>query len=258
MGFRYLGRPKVFAEPLGMASAGQSLAGYIAGLPNDLIVWRDWSSAVYQDSGATTPATGTDPVGYWEDRSGNGYHATRDSDTTRPTLTTVNGKRALDFDGSNDYLHVALSESAGNWTWIFAIEPDDVPAGAGQYLLDIATGRLILAYASGSGSPENAAVYDGDWSDIAADISGVQILTFELIGGTTQAKVYRNGVQIGSAFTYTQLALGGANQALGAFNNGGGAWFDGRIIFELGVAGALSTTDFNRIHSLLAAELSLT
>lgn len=220
----------------------------------NIVCLHDWNSTFFQDSGATTPATGTDPVGYWQDRSGNGYHATRASDTTRPTLTTQNGKNVLNFDGANDWLHLALSEIAGTFTWIIAFQPDDVP-GVPQYLIDIATGRLILAWGTGSGGGNFTSVYDGTWRDIALQTAGIQILTFELVNGTNTSKLYKNGIQIGSNFTYAQKALGGAAQAIGAFNNGAGTWFDGRICLNLCISGVLDATTFTNLHNSIKREL---
>jgi hypothetical protein len=53
------------------------------------------------DSGTLTPSTG--PVSEWRDKAKGSVFAQLDFNN-RPTLTTINGKTALLFDGSNDTL----------------------------------------------------------------------------------------------------------------------------------------------------------
>ena len=72
-----------------------------------LSLWLDAAAAdaLYQNSDGTVPATAPgDPVGYWRDRSGTGLTAVTADATKRPLVATVNGRRALDFDGVNDTL----------------------------------------------------------------------------------------------------------------------------------------------------------
>jgi hypothetical protein len=47
-------------------------------------------------------------VSSWKDKSGNGYDATQPTSASRPTYRTnqVNGKPTIQFDGSNDHLHL--------------------------------------------------------------------------------------------------------------------------------------------------------
>jgi len=78
--------------------------------PTDLggcLLWLDASYGLYQDAAGTTPAVlDTDPVGMWQDRSGNAHNATQSTDNARPALklTIVNGLPVLRFDGSDDCL----------------------------------------------------------------------------------------------------------------------------------------------------------
>jgi hypothetical protein len=56
-------------------------------------------------SGVHTPATASsDPVGYWQDKSGNGRHLTQAISGSRPSLlpTGISSKPCLNFDGTDD------------------------------------------------------------------------------------------------------------------------------------------------------------
>lgn len=77
----------------------------IAGLE----VWLDASdlSTLYQDSGGVTPVTDDgQTVGYWADKSGNGNDFSQGTAANEPRYDAaeINGRSALYFDGSSDYL----------------------------------------------------------------------------------------------------------------------------------------------------------
>lgn len=85
------------------------------------VIVLDHLSDFYQDSARTTPATATDPVGSWSDRSGNGFHASA-SGASRPTLSTLGGEAALLWDGADDLMTIANDAAFADleaWT-IFA------------------------------------------------------------------------------------------------------------------------------------------
>ena len=56
--------------------------------PNDisnLLVWLRSDIGVYQDSAGTTPTIYyDDPVGFWQDQSGNSNHAVQSPDASKP------------------------------------------------------------------------------------------------------------------------------------------------------------------------------
>lgn len=82
-------------SPSELFSGGQSGAWYD---PSDL-------STLFQDSGATIAVTTDgDPVGYIEDKSGNGNHATQSNSAYRPVYRTNGTEHWIDFSGSDDRL----------------------------------------------------------------------------------------------------------------------------------------------------------
>lgn len=77
-----------------------------------LQLWLDASdvSGMAQLSNGTTAVTADDdPVGYWADKSGNGYHATQTDNNNRPKyrVGVRNGRSTLRWDGTNDSYRVA-------------------------------------------------------------------------------------------------------------------------------------------------------
>lgn len=165
-----------------------------------------------------------DAVHTWTDESGQSNHATQSTAAKRPIYKTgiVNGKPVVRFDGIDDGMQLTsdVSEAISDHTIIFVVDPDSVPAD-GEYLLDSANGRLILAH-SGPGSPGDIEVYDGGgWRNIAATAIGWQILTFNL--DDVAAEVFRDGASIGSDAAYvrqntrTPIGLGAVNDISAAF-----------------------------------------
>jgi hypothetical protein len=71
-----------------------------------LVGWYDSSdlATLRQNANGTGAVTNGDPVGYWQDKSGTGNHATQSVSTSRkPTLalSSTNGKASLSFDNAS-------------------------------------------------------------------------------------------------------------------------------------------------------------
>jgi hypothetical protein len=109
-----------------MASFGYTVLGFGGGGPSfspsdlaNLWGWYDSSvlSSLWQDDGRTTAVTSDgDPVGAWDDLSGNGRHALQSSAGGKPTYKTTVGGNAtsLSFDG-------------GDWLDATSNDPDWAP-----------------------------------------------------------------------------------------------------------------------------------
>lgn len=103
-----------------VAVFGSDLVTWYGNSVDDL--WRAQSSGgpvtLYQDSAGLTPVTATgQSVGWVVDQSGNGYHLTQSTATSRPILNLdAQGKAALYFDGTDDRLQTASSVNMGGAT----------------------------------------------------------------------------------------------------------------------------------------------
>jgi hypothetical protein len=90
-----------------------------------LQLWLPASGTYWQDSDRTIPATAdNDPVGAWDDASGNGRHMIQPTSGSRPLLktATANGRHGLLFDGVDDTLIGPLTTvtTGGTVTFIVA------------------------------------------------------------------------------------------------------------------------------------------
>ena len=82
-----------------------------------LYSWHRGDLGTYQTSGGSAAGADGDPIGEWQDQSGNGYHLAQSTAGNRPTLQTneLNGHPVVRCDGSNDRLQAAL---ASDWTFL--------------------------------------------------------------------------------------------------------------------------------------------
>lgn len=115
----------------------------------NLQLWLDASdvSGMRQLSDGTTAVTAdADPVGYWADKSGNGYHATQSTTNNRPSYRTGvrNGRSTLRWDGNNDSFRVASLPLDATIS-VFVVAQFNVAGTGGN-----ATGNLFIEHSATS------------------------------------------------------------------------------------------------------------
>jgi hypothetical protein len=115
-----------------------------------LVGWWDAS-----DNASITLASGF--VSQLDDKSGSGYHLSQSAEAARPSLSTVNGKQFLLFDGSNDW----LTRSVG-------VDPTGtVFAVAATYYITPGTSvqQNVLAYGRASPTTQTHAfgIFNASW-----------------------------------------------------------------------------------------------
>ena len=171
----------------------QQIANLVAA--NDGVLFINDISTMYQDAAGTTPVTAVDdPVGRWEDQSGNGNHATQSTAAARPLWTgdTVQG------DAVDDWLKTSFTqaENALNIAVAYATVPATtgsvkVAAGHGSALEN---SRAFLSMGAGGN-------YSFGWMDdyaapagAAAESNVVQIMS----GDENSGQMFVNNQQVGS------------------------------------------------------------
>lgn len=105
--------------PLTFPGRSMSPLGSSAGLPftplsiSGLRIWLKADAGTYQTAGGSPAVSDGDPVGQWQDQSGNGYHVTQATAGFRPTLKlAIRGSLpVIRFDGIDDSLIVVLGSN---------------------------------------------------------------------------------------------------------------------------------------------------
>jgi hypothetical protein len=98
---------------LGLATLGIPLAfggsSEFSPLSLSPVLWLKADAGTYQSSGGSAATADSDPVGEWQDQSGNGNHVTQGTGTAKPLLklNVQNSLPGVLFDGSDDILAVA-------------------------------------------------------------------------------------------------------------------------------------------------------
>lgn len=123
-----------------------------------------------------------------------------------------NGKfgKALDFDGSNDYVNLTGIGDSGITHTISFWANSRNSSNNGKYVLDVQSGRILVGW--GSDTAGQIGIYDGTWRLFGNSPSANiwHYLTFVLDGSTSKMKMYLNGTQYGSELDYTPSAIGGS------------------------------------------------
>lgn len=216
-----------------------------------LALWLDASAAgdLYQNSDGTVPAVNAgDPVGYWRDRSGNNRHATQATGGSRPVVGTLNSRRALTFDGSNDFLSGTNPFTlAQPTTWLLVAKANgSIGASVGQNVFDGSTNRQAIFRLAGtdriSAFAGSTASVDGTWGTstqrlVGAEFNGSSSRLF-IDGAVSPA------VNPGTG-SYTYGSVGTFDGSLAQWN--------GNICELLLFSRALTTAERQRIERYLAA-----
>ena len=198
-------------------------------------------------------------VARWQDKSGNARHATQSTSSKRPVRKTnqQNGLDALQLDGANGCFGISMSLGASNWTYFFAVRPATSSSNNNvRYLFDSETGRLIVAQHA-SGSYNSVGFFDGTWKEVALATTASQVLTYKLDSSGTNARIYRNGVAVGSAASYTQKSIDGAVGLFSAYDQAGGR-ADGLVYEVLLYNSALSDANRALVENYLIAKWGIT
>jgi hypothetical protein len=90
-----------------LATLGAGGAGFVPTQLAGLQLWLKGGAGTFQDTGLTTAAVADgDPVGGWQDQSGQGHNAIQGTAAAKGTLklNVKNGKSVVRFDGVDDYL----------------------------------------------------------------------------------------------------------------------------------------------------------
>ena len=212
--------------------------------------WYDPSdlSTLFQSSNGTTAVAVGDPVGYIEDKSGNGNHAIQATSAKRPTLRESGGLYYLEFNGAQglttssidftatDTMTSCLGLKKDNSDTASLIETSNNVFGSGNSgvfrLLSTTAGLYrhqskgtILSNADGTVAPPATSVLLAQ-SKISTDFNILRIDGTQLGSGTTN--------QGTGNFTSQPLNVG-------ARNNGSNLFLTGRI-YSLIIRNVLSSS----------------
>jgi len=241
-------------------TAGAFSPTSIAGLQ----MWFDASDAstLYDATSGGSLVAADGPVARWQDKSGNGRHATQGSSSRQPTRKAAfrNGLDAIALNNSSLSLPNFTIEA--EWNFFIAFSPatatTDVRIVFGSE--NSANFQWVqLSQTSAFGQSSNNTgwfSWAGSPRPIAAATTGPQVLTwvFDSADGT----MYRNTTSLGSAGKGFSTTFGRGASALFSVNHGGNSYADGHAYEVLFYSGTLSANDRASIQSYLMAKWAIT
>ena len=197
-------------------------------------------STMYQDSAGTTPVTAAgQPVGRWEDKSGNAYIFNQTTSTKRPVYQTDGTYHWVDFDGVDDAMvstaNVDMSAS------------DEVSLFGSYQIEEVPTSGNVNLFV------ENDTNLSGGFRNIASDIyvfasRGTSLVSATATGVTQQPFVMSQRSKISA--NYLEGYVNGVSVATTVSSQGAGNYANRQII--VGEALSQSGLQLNgRIYSVL-------
>lgn len=226
---------------------------------SSLALWLVGDNGTFQSAaGSTTASANNDPVGRWEDRSGNGRNVTQATTARLPALHTsaLNGHATLLFDnttsGSEDFLRSAtISPALAQPLTLFAVALKSGSGSTAQTIIDsrtAGTNTMVLGYSGTSQARINAG------SDVTINVTQSSATIYRGVFNGTSSSIAVNGGSPATGSAGTRTADGftvGGNRSTAQFLNG--------EIAELLVYGAdLIAAEKTIVENYLAAKYAIT
>jgi hypothetical protein len=205
----------------------------------------------------------TPPVGYWGDKSGNARHA-QATGANRPTVstTTLNGRRTLGFDGSDDRLDIAALDTTP--ATVFSVvrhNSGTTTAARTPYAFSDGASYIHAQFIQSGASQMIGLTHNSSRSSFTADKIDVLGASFLLTssqssgGGGLVGRVNGSGLP----FTVAVQDAGGANRVGCRFRNSANDQFwNGQIAELLVYQSDLTDAQIARVERYLASKWGIT
>lgn len=237
-----------------------------------LALWLDPT-----DSSTYTISTG---VSAWNDKSGNGRNFLQDVGNNQPTLSTINGKTALSFNGTSQFLSSSSTLLTGNGgITLFQVAQGTFPGTAG-HLFNHNTGAsgadtnlICVEWRADQGSAwtfgtlrtrakslRSSTAYNADQRFDSIDVSGVGAVTVE--AGFNSSSATNTSRWKGTASpsnSGTSDAGSEVGMTIGCRNNSTKSLFYTGLVGEvIAYARLLTAAEINRVQSHLSKKYGYT
>jgi len=230
-------------------------------------------TTLFQDSAGTTPVTTTtNPVGLWQDKSGNNNHVSQATSTNRPTYSTTGHPNVL-FNGTSQWLQNALqilNADGACEMWVAG----EVSSSSTGSMIDVSTRNgssqtSILRVESVSSSWEGYVTINGvsaqaldsaNWSANTDTVIGC-IDSGDVGGSFTSEVVVNNNTPVSVSRTWAAISSNANPTTLiGAVNYSATAtpllshYLNGSIYAIVAINRALTTAERANLKTYLAAK----
>lgn len=167
-------------------------------------LWLDASDAstIYDATSGGSLVAPDGAIARWEDKSGNGRHATQGTGVSQPLRKTAiqNGRDVIRFDGSNDYLSGSLPAiGTGNYTCFIVTIHNSTANFDTSYLLGGDAADSALLVTKGNTDVLLVGRISGDFLATSNNITGVKSITVKRDGSLVYGWVNNSSTTPASA-----------------------------------------------------------
>lgn len=217
--------PGLHLTQTGRAAAAPFAPTDIAGLA----LWLKADAGTFQSSGGSAATSDADPVGEWQDQSGNARHLTQATGSVKPTLRLAvqNGLPVIRFDGTDDFLEIPDFLTGFTAAEIFVVVKADADPAA-----DAGTSGLWLLGTGNTHYPwTNGTIFDsfGSGAQQATDNPATTLAQFNVYNVSSASGAWTNrlnGAEIFTTGTNTVSFPSGPRLGISAAS---AHWFDGDV-----------------------------
>ena len=231
----------------------RALGGFTPKNLTGLLGWWDASNAT-----SVTLSGGF--VSEWRDISGSGLHVSQSVEANRPGTTTVNGRTAIDFDGSNDYLErTSFSGTVGTVFTTHILDATNVAYGIYSFLRpNTPSGLYGMEMLFASANDYRTRGLTGSTSIFNSGVAGslVARVTAHTYSGSASACSVDRAAMAGtssSTFSNKETILFGSR-----FSNAYTLPMNGKMCEIVAYDRVLSAAEINRVESYLATKWGVT
>lgn len=201
-------------------------------------------------------------VSQWSDLSGQGHHLTQSVEADRPGTATVNGRTAIDFDGTSDYLSNAAAPPGFTYGTIFCVHNTDTGGSRAIYGVCGSANQMMAASRHTTAGEYRNNAGNGGTVNRSGGVNtlGATKLISQTFDSATSAHAVRidgvvlNGTTGGFFSNVAGTWLGVRNSNTLGF----GLWYDGKIGEWVIYNRVLSATEIARVESYLAKKWGVT
>ncbi|HJO47291.1 MAG TPA: hypothetical protein QF683_21840, partial [SAR324 cluster bacterium] len=223
---------------------------------DDLKLWYDSTNT---DGNNNLGISGGSKISVWHDLSGNSYNVSQKTTDKQPTLTTVNSKQYLNFDGSNDSLsgdftgHILDDPTGQNVTVFTVVKPK-----GGLYILSTGgqagnSKGYALSYQDYGGINSFSIFRDSSGSREMSivdlfKVNDVHLVTHSYTGSYSKVDVLINGSSSGNNYSDSSGSSSNTHQELTIGRPPGYEDYYGN--FEIAEVIAISSSDSQKINDI--------
>jgi len=212
--------------------------------------WFKSDAGLYTDAAKTTPAVNDDSLIYtWDNQATGDGDLIQATEAKRPLLKTVNGKKYIRLDGSDDFMKCITTAARNIMTIFIVAKKNSAPITTGQFLFSFPSNNAGV-YSKSTDAGVGFAWYE-PLADLGGNCENLSVVCLKFNGVDSLSTYVDNGTVVttnpNDEFDDTAYWI------IGARYGGSSLWGDWDIAEILYYPSALSDADRLKVKAYLQA-----